>query len=157
MYSKDGDGTELLGKLQAVRPNFKIRVFPYAPEITKLFIMMQIIKKKKSKAPSLAIAKDSKKEGVLKALAVIIEKSGVSVRREELKRGPGWKATSGFCRHNQSPIIFVDRMLPQDDQINFLLDKIVELKITAAADEAQDLPESIRHRLVAAPSEVVAA
>jgi hypothetical protein len=139
LYSKDGDGTELLGKLQAVRPNLKIRVFPYAREITKLFIMMQIIKKKKSKAPSLALTKDPKKEGILKALAGIIEKAGVEVRREELKRGPGWRATSGFCRHNQSPVIFVDRILPQDDQINFLLDKITELKISAGETDVEGL------------------
>jgi hypothetical protein len=109
--------------------------------------MTQIIKKKRSRAPSLALPKDPKKEGVLKALAGIIEKAGVVVRREELKRGPGWKATSGFCRHNDSPIIFVDRLLPQDDQINFLLDKISELKIEASGQESEGLPESIQHRL----------
>lgn len=157
MYSKDRDGTELSGKIQAVRPKIKIRVFRYAPEITKIFIMMQIIKKKKSKAPSLALAKDPKKEGILKALAGIIEKAGVEVRREELKRGPGWKATSGFCRHNQSPIIFVDRILPQDDQINFLLDKITELKIFAVATDVEGLPESIQHRLVTEGAESVPA
>ena len=120
--------------------------------------MTQIIKKRRTnKAPSLALPKDPKKESILKALAGIIEKSGVSVRREELKRGPGWKATSGFCRHNESPVIFVDRLLPQDDQINFLLDKITELKISASSEESQGLPESIQHRLVPAAESVVAA
>jgi hypothetical protein len=119
--------------------------------------MTQIIKKRRTnKAPSLALPKDPKKESILKALAGIIEKSGVSVRREELKRGPGWKATSGFCRHNESPVIFVDRLLPQDDQINFLLDKITELKISASSEESQGLPESIQHRLVPAAESVVA-
>ncbi len=109
--------------------------------------MIQIIKKRRSRGNSIGLVKDQKKEGILKALSSIIQKSGVEVRREELKRGPGWKATSGFCLHNQSPIIFVDRLLPQDDQINFLLDKIAELKITAALEDASDLPESIQRRL----------
>lgn len=95
----------------------------------------------------MGLVKDQKKESILKSLTGIIEKSGVEVRREELKRGPGWKATSGFCVHNQSPIIFVDRLLPQDDQINFLLDKIAELKISASVEETTTLPESIQRRL----------
>ncbi|MDZ4784539.1 MAG: hypothetical protein SGJ02_00530 [bacterium] len=108
---------------------------------------MAIIIKKKRVRKGLAVIKDPKKEAVFKGLSSVLGRSGFLVRREELKRGPGWKATSGFCRHNDSKTIFVDRLLPQDEQISFLVEQIQELSIKAIDSELQIFPEVIQRQL----------
>ncbi len=109
--------------------------------------MVAIIKKKRGKIGSGLPPKDITKEVVFKGLSSILEKAGVSVRREELKRGHGWKATSGFCRHEDTPVIFVDRMLPQDDQIAFLVDQMLDLKVAPSEEDLQHFPEVIQRQL----------
>jgi hypothetical protein len=68
--------------------------------------------------------KDPKKEATFKALTELVEQNGYTVRREKLKRGLGWKVYSGACRSNDQLIIFVDQRLSQDEQINFLQERI---------------------------------
>lgn len=70
-----------------------------------------------------AVQPDQKKEGVFKELANLLQTAGYQVRREALKRGPGWKVMSGSCRVDGNRIIFVDRRLSQDEQISFLRGK----------------------------------
>ena len=69
------------------------------------------------------IAKDPKKESLIKELIASLQEQGVDVRREKLKTGPGWKVTSGSCRLEEKRIVFVDSRLTQDDQIEFLRSK----------------------------------
>lgn len=94
--------------------------------------MILKIKKKKTKRASQASAKDPVKEGIFKGMVNLFEQAGIAVRREELKRGHGWKATSGFCIHNDVPTLFVDRLLPQDEQISFLAEQIKEFKLSTS-------------------------
>lgn len=91
---------------------------------------MKILKKRK-KAPE----KDAKKESIFKDLALVLESAGYVVRREKLKTGYGWKVLSGQCKCDDNKYIFVDSQLPQDDQIDFLMQKMQSLGIEAAAKE----------------------
>lgn len=63
---------------------------------------------------------DSKKEANIRVLISDIEALGVQVRREELKRGLGFRVMSGRCRAFDKAMIFLDRRLSQDEQIDFL-------------------------------------
>lgn len=70
---------------------------------------------------------DYEKEGVFKQLCGELESEGFQVRREELKSGFGWKVVSGACRANEQKMIFVDRRLSQQEQIDFLRGKLAEV------------------------------
>ncbi len=86
-----------------------------------------MIKGKKSKNTEV---RDPKKERLFRELTDVLARSGVQVRREELKRGFGWRAISGSCRLNDSKFIFVDRRMSQDEQITFLRAKLESLGLT---------------------------
>lgn len=90
------------------------------------------------------------KDRVFKTLAKIIEVKGFKVRREELKAGPGWRASSGACRARTDRLIFVERRLPQDEQLNFLLATALELGLVFSAEELAELPEATQHVLISA-------
>lgn len=60
------------------------------------------------------------KENRIKELCASLRAAGVVVRREELKRGHGWRAVSGNCRLKHEPIVFVDRRSSLEEQIAFL-------------------------------------
>ncbi len=105
---------------------------------------MKIIKKKKKKT---VIKKDSKKESVFKHLSGVLSGSGHEVRREPLKQGHGWRVLSGACEANDQNLIFVDRRLTQDEQINFLATRIVSLGIALSEDELAPLPERLQNLL----------
>lgn len=106
---------------------------------------------------SKSVSRDPEKESVLRGLSSLLSAAGYAVRREKLKRGPGWKVVSGMCRaldQNATPqrFIFVDRGLSQDDQIAFMLGRIRELKIQADEQAVAAFPERVRAQLqVAAP------
>jgi len=84
---------------------------------------IKIIKKKARKAKHL----DAKKENIIKNLRSKIQEKGIKVRREALKQGYGWKATSGSCYVKESSVVFLDSKLLQDDQINFLEQVVLDL------------------------------
>ena len=65
-------------------------------------------------------SKDPKKEAVFDNLREQLEEAGFQVRREQLKRGPGWKVLSGSCVAKGERLLFVDRRMSQDEQIAFL-------------------------------------
>jgi hypothetical protein len=72
--------------------------------------------------------RDPVKEGRIAALVAELLAQGVVVRREELKRGLGWRALSGACRVFGQNTLFVDRRLGVDDQIAFLEARLTLLK-----------------------------
>ncbi|HMO01868.1 MAG TPA: hypothetical protein PKD37_01890 [Oligoflexia bacterium] len=72
---------------------------------------------------------DPKKEALINLLSEKIAERGLIVRREELKQGIGWKVKSGSCRLDEQAVLFIDRKLPQIDQISLLKEKCLELKI----------------------------
>lgn len=88
--------------------------------------------------------KNQKKEKVFKELVALVGEAGYVVRREVLKQGLGWRALSGSCRAESNRIIFVDRRLPQNDQISFLLSKIAAVGMSFNPEQLARLPEEIR-------------
>ncbi len=103
---------------------------------------IKIIKNKKRKQ---VVQNDPKKESVIKELAVLAESYGFSVKRENLKQGIGWKVMSGSCRFNEQKLIYVDRKLPQTDQISFLFNKFVTLGLKPDFEQLQNLSEDTRN------------
>lgn len=84
-----------------------------------------LIKKKSLKKGRAAVkAYDPQKEALFKKFRESLESAGYQVRREELKRGAGWKVMSGSCRAMDQKFIFVDRRLSQDEQLEFLRDQM---------------------------------
>ena len=71
---------------------------------------------------------DPAKEKLVKSLIGKLEEKGVKVRREELKRGYGWRAKSGRCKVVSSNLVFVDSRLSQNEQIDFLNSQIATLE-----------------------------
>lgn len=72
--------------------------------------------------------RDPVKEGRIASLVAELLSRGVVVRREELKRGLGWRALSGACRVFEQNTLFVDRRLGVDDQIAFLEARLTLVK-----------------------------
>ena len=94
---------------------------------------------RRSSKSQKSVSRDPEKECVLKGLSAALQGAGYAVRREKLKRGPGWRVVSGMCRaldQNAAPqrLIFVDRALSQDDQISFLVGRINDLEVSVGAD-----------------------
>jgi hypothetical protein len=101
--------------------------------------------KVKSRVPRAQSKRDPAKEGRLNELVCDFVKLGFVVRREELKRGLGWRATSGVCRVFDRDTIFVDKRLGIDDQISFLESRLDELRkggLGEAPESVSAKPES---------------
>ena len=107
---------------------------------------MKIIKKRKQRSQS---KKDWGKENIFRQLASILDSHGFMVRRETLKRGHGWKVVSGSCKARGDKYIFVDRRLSQDDQIEFLVHKLLTLGLSLEETELENLPDKIISKLMA--------
>lgn len=112
-----------------------------------------MIARKKGKKASDKSRFDPVKDRVFKKLAAILEIKGFKVRREELKAGPGWRASSGSCRAKAERLIFVERRLPQDEQLNFLLSTALDLGLNFETSEVAELPEATQHVLLKQGSE----
>ena len=87
--------------------------------------------------------KSASKEAIIKNLSKILSLNNFKLRREQLKQGSGWRAISGQCRVDQEQFIFLDSRLPQDDQISFLVGKILELEMQVDQETLSDVPERI--------------
>ena len=103
-------------------------------------------KKKTSKKAPLA-AKDQKKEMYLRCLGLLLESHGIKVRREHLKRGHGWKVVSGVCSVEGERLLFVDRGMSQDEQLDFVLSRISAMGICPTSEEISQLPEGLQRQL----------
>lgn len=99
---------------------------------------------------------DPQKDSIFKQLAAITNAHGSVVRREELKQGHGWKVASGTCRLDQQKLIFVDRKLPQDEQITFLIQRMTAAGIRPNDEQMSQLPEKVREMLVASQQALAA-
>lgn len=80
-----------------------------------------------SKSGKVETKRDPKKESIFKELAQKLAESGVIVRRERLKQGPGWKVLSGSCQVTESNYLFVDSRLSQDEQLELLSNRLAHL------------------------------
>jgi hypothetical protein len=83
------------------------------------------------------VLKDPKKESTIQGLCTRLVDAGFTVRREELKRGLGWKAVSGRCRALEQRLVFVDRRLSQDEQIAFLQGMLTTLGVDASPEAGE--------------------
>lgn len=90
---------------------------------------------------------DRSKEETIRALVQALTAAGLTVRREELKRGPGWRAVSGVCRLASGKIIFLDRTTRQDEQIEFLVGRFQQFRVIPSETLLAAVPESVRHLL----------
>lgn len=108
---------------------------------TAYFKLVALVGNMRSKGVVKPAPRDSKKEKIFKILSQILADAGYVVRREELKRGFGWKVVSGTCRLKDDKIVFVDRRMSQEDQLSFLSAKIVTLGISVTAEHTQELSE----------------
>lgn len=114
------------------------------------------MKKKNLRKPIRKNAWDPHKDSIFKQLGEIVRAHGVIVRREDLKQGHGWKVMSGICRLEQERIIFVDRKLPQDEQITFLIQRMSAAGITPTPEQISTLPQKIQETLQASQSAIAA-
>ena len=87
------------------------------------------------------VEKDPKKEKVIQILTQVLSDGGYKVRREELGRGFGWKASSGTCRVLHDKVLFLDRRLPQSEQLSLLLETTKELMVVVSEESKTVLQE----------------
>lgn len=84
------------------------------------------------------------KERVFKGLTQVLASLGFKVRREELKRGPGWAASSGTCRKMEEKLVFVDKRTALDEQIAFLVQTFSKIGQKIEEENLTELPEELR-------------
>lgn len=63
---------------------------------------------------------ESKIRSIIKQLAT----NGLEIRRENLTRGPNFKVKSGKCDLGGKPMVFLDRRLPLETQLQMLEEHI---------------------------------
>jgi hypothetical protein len=61
---------------------------------------------------------------LLDELKAAAEKTGLHVREERLLREVGYRVRSGRCRLGEDQILFLDRALPAEAQIDVLVDEL---------------------------------
>jgi len=83
--------------------------------VTSPKIVRKIKKKRVLKAPWT-----KSQEARYKLMVAKLEESGLTFRREELKRGHCWKVQSGVCRSQTERLFFLDSRLSPEDQLAFL-------------------------------------
>ena len=97
--------------------------------------------------------KISQEDESIKKLSLMIEAQGYSIRREKLSRGPSFRVKSGGCFYSGDKVIFIDKNLPEDQQITMLLNFILDLNININEDDLEGLSptskELLMSRLVA--------
>jgi len=101
---------------------------------------------KSARKPTKLSKKSQELDARYRLLVKDLRENGFTVRREELKRGLGWRASSGTCRLFQDKLILVDRRLPAEEQVNFLEDVAKHANLAgkgAGNDEPVIVHESI--------------
>ena len=88
------------------------------------------------------------KERIFKGLSAMFADNGMKVRREELKRGPGWSVSNGSCRKMEERLVFVDRRSPIDDQIAFLVQAFIGAGLTVREESLQEFSEETKNSLL---------
>ena len=81
-------------------------------------------------------SRDPAKERLFRELAGRLEQAGITVRREELKRGHGFQVRSGTCRAVANKLLLIDRRLTQEEQLALVRDQLRQLGLGEAQGEA---------------------
>lgn len=92
-------------------------------------------------------AHDPKQERVIKGFSELLASLGIVVRREELKRGLGWRAQSGKCKAQDSKMLFVDRRSLLSEQAAVLSQAILENKSQINEDIISKLNSDVAERV----------
>ncbi len=71
----------------------------------------------------------SNEEQSIRRLSQVIEDTGINVRREKLSRGLAYRVRSAGCLFSGDKTVFVDKNLPEDQQVSILLNYLVDLEI----------------------------
>jgi len=87
--------------------------------------------------------KQRKNRLIFSELAEMFLGAGYEVRREKLHRGPGWQAASGRCTVKGENLVLVDRRIPEDEQIAFLIGEFLRLGIQLDASAVTNLPADL--------------
>ena len=103
--------------------------------------------KLRKKRVELRDKRDQKKEEYIRALIALVESAHLSVRRERLKRGPNWSAQSGICTVKGEQVVFIDRTVSQDDQLEFLTGVVRQLDIPLDEATLQLFPKPLQKRI----------
>ena len=73
-------------------------------------------------------------EARLQELILRARSLNVQVRKEKLLREAGYRVHSGRCRINGQDVIYLDRDIPLDEQIEFLASELAELQAPAVVE-----------------------
>lgn len=73
-----------------------------------------------------AAEREAAHQGLLDELKAAAEKLGLRVREERLLREVGYRVRSGRCRLRTDEIIFLERGLPLEAQIDVLVDELAQ-------------------------------
>lgn len=132
---------------KAISAGYTTRKSPKNKALAVYFHMTlpRIIKNKKKR---ILHVMDPKKECLIKELCNVMNSYGYIVRREHLKQGLGWKVLSGSCRRESEKMIFVDRKLPQAEQLTFLLNRIVSAEERPNEELLKTLSDETRNLLI---------
>ena len=71
-----------------------------------------------------AVEREAAQLALLEELKVAAEKLGLQIREERLLREVGYRVRSGHCRLRADEIIFLERGLPVQAQIDVLVDEL---------------------------------
>ncbi len=102
------------------------------------------------------MASQTREEGEIRILVRRLKERGVVIRREKLSRGREFRVKSGTARVFGEKILFVDRALPEQQQLTILLDYILEHRILFTKEELSLLSPARRGFLAELTSENLA-
>ena len=86
-------------------------------------------------------------EREIKNLSKIIESKGVKVRREKLSRGHNFKVRSGNCVLTGQDHVFLDKRLPQEQQMMLLCEVLSQKELKISPEEATILSDKSKSLL----------
>lgn len=92
--------------------------------------------------------KEREEDQQIKQLASLFEKRGIKVRREKLSRGQSFRVKSGDCVYTEEKVLFLDKRLPSDQQINVLIDYIQDFSIKLEDSELESFPKPIQSMIL---------
>ena len=91
-----------------------------------------------------SLASQTRDEGEIRVLIRRLRDRGIEIRREKLSRGREFRVKSGTARVFGQKILFVDRALPEQQQLGILVDYIIEQRIVFTPDELSQLSPARR-------------
>lgn len=101
----------------------------------------------------MSSAQEKRDEQLIRRLQKVFRNHGITVRRENLSRGPSFRVRSGDCVLTGERFVFVDRRLPPEEQLSTLLDQLVSFGLELSEEELETIPQGARALLRSGHSE----